>query len=225
MSEATALDPVAAAVAAATKAAQEHLAAQANSLTVAAPQGGAVAPVMPGKPLGYDELAAGSITVDQWIGVKEFGLLFGQDKSLVTEPVQVEIDLKAVAYQRSIKFGNPATYLKTYDGVTCATGGSWVSAVERAQRADPKARDYPSADIPMKLLHNVTSGKKVVGEEGQIVGNSLSTTNWSNWKSFMDACKARGLDGQAVKATLGYQKRTNNAGNVWGVITFTLADN
>lgn len=224
MSEQNSVDPVLAAMEAARLAATSMLANQANQVapSAAPANGGAVAVVRPGAPLTFEDMAAGSITVDQWIGVKEFGLLFGAEKKLVTEAVMVEIDLNAVAYQHSIKFGNPASYLKTYDGAVCASGGSWEAAIARAQRVDPNARPYPSADVPMRVLHDVKSGNAVVAEKGQVLGNSLSTTNWTNWKTFMAACKAAGLTG-TVKVALTAEKRTNKNNNVWGVIVFTLA--
>lgn len=224
MSEQTNVDPVMAAMEAARMAATQMLANQANQVAPSAPaaSGGAVAVARPGAPLTFEDMAAGSITVDQWIGVKEFGLLFGAEKKLVTEPVTVEIDLNAVAYQQSIKFGNPAQYLKTYDASVCATGGSWEAAIARAQRVDPNARPYPSADVPMRVTHDVKSGNVLVAEAGQVLGNSLSTTNWANWKKFMADCKAAGLTG-VVKVVLTAEKRTNKNNNVWGVIVFTLA--
>jgi hypothetical protein len=215
------LDPVAAAVAAAQAAAIKMLNKQANSVATTEPSAStAMAPLRPGKPLGYDDLAAGNISVDMWIGVSEYGITFGQEKTLCPDEIEVEIDLNAVAYSRTIKFGNPATYLKSYDAVTCFSGGSWEDAIARAQRADPKARDYPSADLPMLLTHDVTVKDKVVAEEGTKLGNSLSTTNWANWKNFMDGLKAQGIGG-IVRVKLGAQKRTNKNGNIWGVLTFT----
>lgn len=223
MSDQQTVDPVAAAMEAARIAATNMLASQANQVTTTQPSGGEVAVARPGKALTFEDMAAGSITVDQWIGVKEFGLLFGSEKKLVTAPVTVEIDLNAVAYQQSIKFGNPAQYLKSYDASVCASGGSWEAAISRAQRVDPNARPYPSADVPMRTTHDVKAADgSTVAEKGAVLGNSLSTTNWTNWKTLMAAAKAAGKSGVA-RVVLTAEKRTNKNNNVWGVIVFTLA--
>lgn len=214
------LDPVAAAIAAAQIAAVQHLQSQGQAV---APMtaGTAMAPATPGRPLGYDDLAAGSISVDQWLGVKEHGLILGTNRDLIMGTITVDIDLSAVAHCRVIKFGqNPVTYLKTYDASMCATGGSWQGAIERAQRVDPKARDYPSADIPMRVVTDVVNGSKaVVAAAGSTIGHTLATTNWTHWKSLMDGCKAAGITG-TVRVQLGVEKKSKN-GNNWGLVTFT----
>jgi hypothetical protein len=40
--------------------------------------------------------------------------------------------MNEIGYNYSIKFGNPVTYLNTYDRITCVTGGSWREAQARA---------------------------------------------------------------------------------------------
>lgn len=221
----TVADPITDAVARAQAAASAHVAAQAANLPVvpSAQTGTAVAPVRPGRPLTMDDMAAGSIQVDQWIGVKEHGFIIGADKQLHTEELIVDIDLAAVAPHKAIKFGNPATYLKSYDGITCAQGGTWEQAIARAQRVDQNAREYSSCDLPMVLTHQVKKGSKVLAEQGDKLGYSLSTTNWNTWRTFWTDCTAKGLAGQTVRVKLGYERRTNKAGNVWGIMTFTLA--
>jgi hypothetical protein len=224
----TTTDPVAAAVAAAQAQAAAAIAAQAANLPVPTSTGSAgtaVAPVRPGKPLTMEDMSVGSIAVDSWIGVKEHGFLLGSDKTLHSDEISVEIDLKAVAPNKCVKYGNPPIYLKSYDGITCVSGGSWEDALAKANRASPGAREYSSADVPMKLLHTITGkGGKVLEEEGSILGYSIATTGWTNWQRFWNDCMNAGLAGQTVKARLGFEKRTNKNGNIWGVITFTLAN-
>lgn len=219
----TVADPIAEAVAAAQARAAALVKEQAASLPTTTQQGStAVAPVRPGKPLTMEDMAAGGITVDSWLGVKEHGFLVGPNKDLFTDEIEVTIDFTAVAPHRAIKFGNPAVYLKSYDGITCAQGGSWEQAIARAQRVQPDAREYPSADLPMVLQHDLKKGAKVLAEKGQVVGYSLATTNWNVWRAFWTDCTNKGLGGQVVRVKLGYEKRTNRAGNVWGIMTFTL---
>lgn len=231
MSEANTVDPVQAAIAAAQQAAAAAAAQQAQAL----PGGGANLPATtqaggavarPGKPLSMDDMSTGGISVDAWIGVKEYGLVF--DGKLVSDPVRVEIDLSAVAPCYAIKFGNPATYYKTYDRVSEARGGSWDAAVAKAQSASPTAREYRSVDVPMRLLQDVmatdpkSKAKTAVAKEGSLVGHSTSTTNWGLWDAFYRECVQAGLQGQVVQVELSHEGRSNKAGNNWGVIRFGL---
>lgn len=219
-------DAVAAAIAEAQAKAAALIAAQSNNLPAVQAGSTAVAAPQPGRRMTMDDPDNSRLAVDSWLGVKEHGFLVGPNKDLYTDEILVEIDLNAVARNESIKFGNPATYLKTYDGVTCASGGSWQAAIDRAQRVDPKAQPYPAADIPMRVLHDLkVKGKAAVVEEGQMIGYTTPTTGFANFKAFWSACTTAGLAGQTVKAKLGYEKRTNKNGNVWGVVTFTLAMN
>ena len=226
----TTADPIQAAIAAAAAQAAALVQNQANAVAVQAPvqapaQGTAVAPPLQrGKPMTMDDMATGSIQVDSWLGVKEHGFVVGPDKVLVTDELIVTLDLTAIAPHKAVKFGNPATYLKTYDGVTCATGGSWESALARAARIDPNSREYPSCDLPMTLTHDVVAKGKTVAPLGERLGISLSTTNWGAWRTFYDTCTKAGLAGQVVKVKLGYERRTNRNNNVWGIVTFALAE-
>jgi hypothetical protein len=228
MSEAVTIhDPIAAAIAKAQAAAAElsnlqAASAGAISTTVAPAASTAVAPVAPGKPVTMDDMLAGGISVDSWLGVKEFGLVVGPNKELFTDVMKVAIDMTAVAPHFAIKFGNPPTYLKTYDRVICAQGGSWAQAIQRAQQVDPRAREYRSADLPMLLLHDVTlpKAKEPVLTAGTKLGYSLSTTNWAAWEAvYREALKA-GLAGSVVEVELGSERRTNKNGNAWGIVTF-----
>ena len=138
--------------------------------TVPATQTQAALPATPqarGVPVTMDDLMVGSMQVDEWLKVKEFGLLIGTDATLITGTINVTIDFAAVQPNYSIKYGNPAQYAKTYDRVTSAKGGTWAQAVQMAQMADPKAREYRSADLPMTLTADVVVNGKTVCEAGK----------------------------------------------------------
>lgn len=175
-------------------------------------------------PLTLDDFTVGSMDVDAFLKVKEFGLLIGTNDTLF-KTLDVKINPGAVQVCNAIKFGNPAQYLKTYDNATCVQGGSWQNAIARAQQVNPNARPYPSADIPMTLLTDVKDDDgKVILEKGSTVGHSLSTTNRGEFTNLINELKERGLESTTVKVKLGFKKRTNKAGNVWGVMTFQLVD-
>ena len=69
----------------------------------------------------------------------------------------------------------------------------------------------------MLALHDIAG----VVKEGDLIGHSLSTTNWANWESFYADCTRRGLVGQPVRAKLTALRRAK-PGYTWGVIGFEL---
>lgn len=221
------MDPIQAAIAAAKAAAEATM--QAAGGTAVVPAGSTAvapaAPVAPGKPLTMSDLAAGSINVDKWIKVKEFGILIGDNATLL-ESIQCTIDMtEGVGFvpKKSIKAGNPAQYFSTIDGVTCTSGGSWDAACEKARSLQPTAREYRCVDLPFTLDENAVDGKgNVVAEAGTRLGHTTATTNWANWEGFYREVSAAGLLGTTVLVKVGFQARSNKNGNRWGVLTFEL---
>lgn len=178
-----------------------------------------------GTPLTLADFSVGSMVVEDWLKVKAFGLLVGTNSDLI-KSIDVMIDPTQIQVCNAIKFGNnPTIYLKTYDEVSCTTGGTWPAAVARAQAADPKARPYKSADIPMTLLNDivVADGKstKVLVEAGKILGHSLSTTNRGHFQIFLKELADAGLLTSPVVVTLGYEHKKKGT-NEWGLVTFKL---
>lgn len=200
-------------------------AATSTSTAVAVQSTNAVA--MPaGKPLSMDTLSTGSINVDTWIKVKEYGILVGDVKAPQAIPklvASIEMtDGKGFLCKQSIKAGNPAQYWATYDGVTCPGTGTWEQAIQKAASISPTARPYRAVDLPLTLLEPAMSGATELAKVGTILGHSTATTNWKNWESFYKDCAQAGLIGKTVKVEVGFEEKTNKANNVWGVLTFKL---
>ena len=175
-----------------------------------------------------DAMASAQMRPDEWLKVKEHGLLLGTSREAIEE-MTVMIDMteqNGFYMKESIKFGNPAVYMSTYDGVTCDKGGPWIAAIGKAQAADSRAKPYYSVDIKMTLMEDVKQikgGKNhEFGEAGKTLGHSTSTTNFDEWREFYRECSAAGLIGQKVIAKLSAKPLENKAGNAWGVIVFTL---
>lgn len=181
-----------------------------------------VAPVAP----SLDLLAAGPSSVDAYLKVKAEGLKIG-DKINLIESVTVTIDMAKEAGQmvaaNVIKFGDPATYLKSYDGVNCTTGGTWQEAVNKAKLIDPKASPYMSADIVMTLIEDAKDIKgAVVATAGTRLGHSTSTTNRANVAELIRAVNEKGLQNSVVEVKVTAQAKTNPKGQTWGVLKFEL---
>lgn len=232
----SAIDQAIAAAAAAIEA-QKALAASAptNPNAVAMPNTTAVgAPVVAGPKLSMDTIGAGGMSVDVWIKPTEHGLLFGDNKT-ICHKVRVSLDMvdgRGFMPKMGIKGGNPAQYRYSYDGVTCAQGGSWEAGQNAMRQLDPKAREYRCVDLPFRIEgdHNSAAvgpdGKSIVhtliAKDGMMAGYSTSTTNWSAWQKFYDECKDKGLLGRRVLLEIDAEYRTNKNGNVWGTMTFHL---
>lgn len=172
-------------------------------------------------PVSLDDLTTGSMAVDDWLKVKEFGLFTGS-KDTIFKEVKVAINMSEVLPTEVIKAGNPANYFHTVDRVTCREGGTWAEAIAKARQIDPMARPYLSADIPMTVLEDVKVGDEVIVEAGTVLGHSTSTTNRQNLAAFLKEVKEKGLDEETVEVKITAQKRVNQKGNVWGVLQFEL---
>lgn len=191
--------------------------------------GGAVASyTTPAAPMSLDDLdtVAPATAVDHYISPDFQGLQIGSKKSLVKDGIKVKIDTSQIVLFECLRFGNPATYFKTYDrGATCReTGGSWADAIEQARAVDPKVRPYIGADIPMTLVDDLPSlkdEKELVAKAGEVIGRSTTYTELDGLKKFNKSIKEAGLDGQEVIAELSNVPRASN-GNNWGTIKLVL---
>ena len=219
-------DAITKAIEAAQAAAAQAAASTSNAVAVQQPQATHAVAMPTAKPLTMDTLSTGSINVDIWAKVKEYGILLGEAKAPQAVPkIIVSLDLtdgKGFLSKRSIKAGNPAQYWSTYDGVSCPGTGTWEQALQKAVSIDPKARLYPAVDLPMTLLEPVVSNCVELAKVGTIVGHSTATTNWKNWEAFYREAAQAGLIGKTVKIEVGFEERTNPAKNIWGVLTFKL---
>lgn len=181
------------------------------------------APLQKGPPLGFDDLSQGTLNVVGWLKVNEYGITVGGDKTLFEE-LEVAIPLNEIAYCYQVRFGNPAQYRKTFDRITeSRTGQSWAEAVAQAQRLDPKAYEYRSADVPFYALKDIVAkDKKVLVKAGEAVGHTLAVTGWKSFATFIKNLQSNGIDinSAIVKVKLGFQAMKNDKGE-WGVLTYS----
>lgn len=207
------------------RAAAEAKRQQGGDLTVQ--NGGLPANAAPARPMTLDDLSGSAMNVDTFLKVNEHGLEIKAKDTPVSgliESVVVSIDVKkGIQVFEGIKYGNPAVYAKTYDNARAVSGGSWADAVRKAQLADPKASTYMGADITMTLEADaVTMKGEVAAKAGSSLGHSTSTTNKIAFKKLVDDITAAGLREGVVLVKITAERRTNKAGNVWGILNFEL---
>ncbi|CCV12886.1 hypothetical protein [Mesorhizobium sp. STM 4661] len=180
-------------------------------------------PAQRGPALGVDDMLGGSINVDAWLKVNEYGLQIGADTTLF-ESVDAILDLSEIAYCYSVRYGNPATYEKTYDRVSNARGGgSWFDTLAKAQRIDPKAGEFRSADIPFTVVGDYKNKKgDLLIEDGKTLGHSISMTGWKSFQKFIRDISGKGIDIRNAKVALkiGYNVEKNTKGT-WGTLLFS----
>lgn len=226
-------DPIAAQMAAA-QAAAAQLAQGAGAPQVPALAGNAapaaVVPfVQPGAPLSMDQMATNHFAPTKWLKVSKEGDGLKIDSSPLYDELEVIINMTEVQPSKSVKYGaSPAKYIKSYDGVTTVHGDNFAAKVQEAYRQDPKCKGvYNSADIPMRMAEDLASSKKndetVYATTEDVIGHSLSTTNFGEWANFYKRLQAQGLTKATVKVKLTCKKRTGN-GNTWGVVCFDLVE-
>ncbi len=158
-----------------------------------------------------------------YIKVNEFGIRIGKNKEFITDAFEVSIDMtedQGFQVKHTIRFGNPAQYLSTYDGSICDKGGTWHDALRKAKLADPKADPYPSVDVIVTLAKPMKLKEEKLEAGAKLAFNS-SKTNFSEWSDFYSAVAKAGGLGQEVGAKLGFREIQHN-GNTWGVVTFEL---
>jgi hypothetical protein len=223
------------AIQAAIEAARQNASAMPASLPIAAQPGVGEAGAAPnpvalyqnrGQAMTLDDMMVGNFRVDAYLKVDKNGMQIGTtNRHLFTELV-LGLDMSEIAYSNAIKYGNPAQYDKTYDQVQSAKGGTWAEALAKAQKIQPDARPYKSADIPFVVLEDIKDAKGVVViEAGKRLGHSLSTTGWNSFTALVDLLKKANIDPKRanlkVKLTHKFMK---NAKGEWGVLEFADAE-
>jgi len=191
-----------------------------------------VAPTAPAPALNLGKLSIDNLpmtagiakNVEDWLKVNEYGLTIGTDKTILSEIKATVLMVQDEGFylKHSIKYGNPAQYFSSYDGVTCDRGGLFSEAVAKARRVDPKANPYPAADIIFVLREDVKLKDKTL-PAGTKLGHTTSTSNWQDFGEFVREVTNAGLIGQEVNVKLTSEAVTGKKnGYTWGIMKFAL---
>jgi hypothetical protein len=159
-----------------------------------------------------------------WLKVNEFGILIGKQKKGFLDGFRASILLvedRGFQLKWTLRFGNPARYLSTYDGQTCDRGGTWGDAMMKARMIDPKVEPYVSVDVVLTLAEDLKAGDETL-PAGTKLGFNSSKTNFSEWADFHALAVERGLTGEEVDVEIGHRAVAHN-GNSWGVVTFGVS--
>ena len=208
-------------------AAAQALAAQDGGAAVA-PANAANTAVAQHQPAGtqmtMETMSSGSLAVDAWLKVDENGFKIGDSSGLIASNLIGTIDMveqKGFIPCMVAKAGNPATYIKTTDGVLEAGGQPWATELANLRLIDAKVRPYNSVTIAFTLTEDVKNVKnEVVAQAGMVLGFSTSTTNWQEWFGFYNSVKAAGDLGNLLGVELHAIPKVNAKKNQWGIVGF-----
>ena len=177
--------------------------------------------------MGLDDLNSG-LNVDGFIQSKFEGLTLKSNADIAKGASLIESMLvkftigDGINYDVQVceaaKYGDPAVYIKTYDGVKEAKGGSWEAAVAKGKAADgDKFYTYKSADISMTLVEDLKDiTGKTVAEKGNRIGNSISATGMKNLRNLIEQVKKEGLLNAEIEVKVTNEPKTAKGKN-WGI--------
>jgi hypothetical protein len=188
----------------------------ANTNTAVAPAGA------PGVPMNIEDSING-MSVDCFLKLKFEGIYVKEDATPF-EKLHVTIRGSDIAYHKAVRFGNPATYKRSYDGVREARSGKpWAEVVAQAMAADPKCTgDYDAYDLPMTLTADLVSlltPGKVLVPAGAVVGYSTAITAGKATKEFIKNVIMKLGKGNLLAGTVTLDKKNTEKGK-WGILAF-----
>lgn len=188
---------------------------------------GQVAVYTQAMPATLDTLVNAGLNVDEWLKAPGGGFNIGSNATPVSEII-VEMSLQDITVFHGVRFGNPATYFKSFDGITCVQGGTWAEALNRAKLADPQCKGaYVGADLTMVVAEDVVVNGVVIAEKGKVLGHSTSPTGGKTVAGFIkavqkEAVKDAGYLTETLLVKLKHKQRTKAGVAPWGVIEMEL---
>lgn len=161
-----------------------------------------------------------------YLKVNEFGLRVGKAKKFITDPFKAVIDMsedRGFMLKWTLRYGNPAQYVSTFDGQVADKGGMWIDAISKARMLGAKEDPYPAVDAVLTLVDDLDFGGDAPLQAGSQLAFSSSKSNFSEWEDFYNVCANAGLLNQKVIAEVCYREVNHNQ-NTWGVVTFKLLE-
>lgn len=153
----------------------------------------------------------------------EFGFRIGKNKDLIQDFV-AELDMtenKGFMLKHTIRYGKPAQYLSSYDGVACNKGGSWHDALMKAKMATPDAEPYFAAELKLVLKEPLKLKEETIAA-GTIIGYDTSApSRFSDWEDFYETAFDAGVLDQVIDVKVS-AKEINHNGNNWGTVALEM---
>lgn len=172
--------------------------------------------------LSLEDSVAG-MAVDGFLKLKYEGIFVKEDPTPFQE-IKVRIRGTEIAPHKAVRFGNPATYKKSYNAqVEARTGKPWAEVVAQCMAADPKCTgDYDSFELPFHLVNDLTSlitPGKVLCPAGVILGYSAAITAAKDVKNFIKNVVLPLGKENLLEGVIKIKKMKNEKGQ-WGILEF-----
>lgn len=207
----------------------QHAASQHQAPATVEHQPSTPAPVTQGAAMSMaDGMRSAGMVVDYWVKADGTGNLSLARKTGLFEEAEVIVDMTDIRVTKQIRFGDPPTYLKTYDGRVSTRGRPWPDEIVAAQKADPNSYDYFSFEIPMTLAEDLyaLNGKNKLANAGETLGKSTSPTEAKPFRDFVQKLVKAGYETNAEEPTGRYQvtvkcEAVNEPGRNYGKMVLT----
>ena len=172
-----------------------------------------------GGSLTLDDFKRETSPVDAWVKTAVDGFTLrdeevagGRDAKL-----RVVMCLEDLVVCKRLRYGNPATYKTSYDGVYSTEGELWSVVLDNARRAtgDTSVKDYMSMNVQGRLLEDAGGATA-----GDTIGYQTTPTQNKNINSLIKTAEAAGIDREdEFEVLIGIEKRTKGS-NTWAVQTY-----
>lgn len=188
-------------------------------------QGGAQLPTAAGPARTLqDFMDSSSMNVDAYLGVNEFGMRFGKDKTFV-QTLEVDLCLKDAKAGYTYRFNAPGAgvqYLTSWDGVTEAkTKKNWAAACAEAKAVDGNSYASDLVELPAELVEEFKRPDQML-PPGTVIGLSISYQNSKAFGAWIKkVAPIYGFDAK-LRVRLTAVPKKNAHGNEYGVYNFEV---
>lgn len=178
------------------------------------------APPAKAAPLTLDDFKRETPSVDAWVKIAVDGMTIRDEKvdGFTEAKVRTVMVLDDLVTCKRLRWGNPATYTASYDGVYATDGQLWSAVIEGARRAtgDMSIKDYISLEVQARLLEDAGGAKA-----GDVIGYQTTPTQNKALNALIKTIEAEGIGrDEEVEVVIGVKQATNSKGNKWAIHTY-----
>ena len=173
--------------------------------------------------LTLDDFKRETPSVDAWVKIAVDGITIRDEKvdGFTEAKLRTVMVLDDLVTCKRLRWGNPATYAASYDGVYATDGQLWAVVIENARRAtgDGSIKDYISLNVQAKLLEDAGGAKA-----GDVIGYQTTPTQNKGLNALIKTIEAEGIGrDEEVEVVIGVKQVSNSKGNKWAIHTYEFA--
>lgn len=182
--------------------------------------GVSAAPAAKPSALSLDDFKRETPSVDAWVKVAVDGFTIRDEKvaGFTEATLKTTMVLEDLVVCKRLRWGNPASYAASYDGVYATDGQLWSVVIDNARRAtgDASIKDYMSMNVQATLREDAGGAKT-----GDVIGYQTTPTQNKNLNSLIKTAEAAGIaPDQEFDVEIGVQQVSNSKGNKWAIQTY-----